>query len=446
MKKIILSLLLSGIFSAGFSQMKNQDSVMKAWFPEAKFGVFVHWMPTFEGGKELMKNDYAEYQKRAYREAKLFTASNYKPDEWAAMFSSWGAKYVVLTTKHHLGFALYDEKNHSFDAKKASPAKRDLLREYANAMRSRGLKVGFYFSLSDRMNPDYFSLSVSDDGKTVNWQKSDFVRWKKFTDQMLAEIKHLSTAYGQVDLFWFDGDWERSADMWRSMEIYDTIRKYQPQAVINNRLGHIELGDYATPEMIVPGKRFPGWFEFCTTLGYNWAGPDAHKDLKEAPELVRIFGDVITLGGNVLLNIAPDYSGHISVEQQQRMALLGKWIVDHAEAVYGTSAGLPWGLFNGGSTRKGSTIYLIVYESSKYELVVKGLEGTIESVTHLATGSPLQWRNMNDYHNDEGRKGWRFITLPEELKEEYATVIKITFKNNMVTVTDPNKVSVVWKD
>jgi len=437
------------VISNVHSQNYEPDSIGKAWFPDAKFGIFVHWVIDYFPKNNLsdVSTNYPKYWKEANVASSKFTASNYNPVIWAKQFKSCGAKYVVLTTKHHVGFALYDYKGANFTAKNNSPAKRDLLTDYVKAMRNEGLKVGFYFSLPDWMHPDYLTLKTSNNGKEVDWQKSDFVRWKKFTDEMLAEIRHLCTAYGKIDLFWFDGDWERSAEMWRSKEIADTIYKYQPHAVINNRLRSSEIGDYSTPEMIVPLKApDKGWTELCTTLGYNWAGTDSEKDLKNPSELVRIFGDMLTIGGNTLLNVSPDQTGEISSNQFEKINLLGNWIRLNSEAVYGSRAGLPWGLFNGGSTRKGSTIYLIAYETSPNELVVKGIEGEIERITHLSTGTELKFRTMSDYHSDNGRKGWRFITLPKELIEPFGTVLKITFKNKKVSIKSPEGDTINWEN
>ena len=419
----------------------------KKWFPDAKIGVFIHWVVDFFPKRTLneIPDNYPYYWKKALESAANFKADKYDPKVWAKNIKASGARYVVLTTKHHCGFALYDCDSARFTAKKCSPAARDLLPDYVNAMRNEGLKVGFYFSLPDWMHPDYLSLAIQNNGKEVVWQKSDFVKWKKYTNEMLAEIKHLCTAYGKIDLFWFDGDWERNADMWRSTDIVDTIYKYQPHAVINNRLRSAQLGDYTTPEMVIPTKVNPDvWMELCTTLGYNWVGKDAEKDLKSTSELVRIFGDVLSMGGNTLLNVSPNEHGEISENQINRIKELGSWIRLNSEAIYGTRAGLPLGLFNGGSTRKGSVIYLIVYDNSSAEQVVKGIEGEIESVTHLETGKALKFRCISDYHSDNGRKGWRFITLPSELTNPLGTVLKITFKNKKVDIVTPDKEILHW--
>lgn len=445
-KRFLLLVALIALFVVGnvSAQPFQADTVAKAWFPDAKFGVFVHWLLDVSH-RDASKLPYTEFQANCLAEAQTFTADKYDPKLWAKMFKSWGAKYVVLTTKHHLGFALYDSPYNQFTALKSTPAKKDLVKEYCDAMRAEGLKVGLYFSLPDWYNPDYPSLQMRNNGKEVVWEKSDFVAWKRYSDNMLNEVRHLCTQYGRIDLFWFDGDWERSADLWRSAHIVDIINEYQPWAVINNRLRSAQFGDYSTPEMVIPAVGPKGWWELCTTLGYNWCGPDAEKSLKKPSETVRILGDVLTMGGNLLLNVSPDYSGVITKPQVDNMQLLGKWINEHAEAVYNTERGLPAGLFNGGSTHKGSTIYLIAYETAP-ELVLKNIEGEIESITHLKTGKPLKWRNMDDYHSDDNRKGWRFISLPANLVEPYATVVKITFKDKKVKVKNPDGTFTEWNN
>ncbi|HOJ65362.1 MAG TPA: alpha-L-fucosidase [Paludibacteraceae bacterium] len=444
MRFLFITLLFSNFVLSSICQQNHTLHPDKRWFKDAKYGVFVHWTLNVSH-KDRERMPYEEFQIKCFDEAKKFTANNYDPKLWAKMFKSWGAKYVVLTTKHHLGFALYDSEYNQFTALKSTPANRDLVREFCDAMRYEGIKVGLYFSLPDKFNYDYPTLVTQNNGKEVIWQQSDFVAWKRFTDNMLNEIKHLCTNYGRIDLFWFDGDWERNADMWRSKEIVDTINKYQPWAVLNNRLRSANIGDFSTPEMVIPIDKRNGMWELCTTLGYNWDGPESQKSIKKPSETVRILGDVITQGGNLLLNISPDYSGSISQPQIKSMELLGKWITEHAEAIYDTEQGLPLGLFNGGSTRRGSTIYLIAYETAP-ELVLKNIEGEIESIVHLKSGKHLTWRNMDDYHSDNNRKGWRFISLPTNLIEPYATVLKITFKDKKVKVKKHDGTYLEWKE
>jgi alpha-L-fucosidase len=407
---IVILLVIKMVFAA-FAQSPLPKE--KQWFAQDKYGVFIHWCLN-DPLKELFRANPKEYAAQARLSAKSFTADAYQPDEWAAMFKEWGAKYAVLTTKHHVGFALFDMPRSKFTAKKSSPAKRDLLTAYCVAMRKAGIKVGLYYSLPDRTHPYYASLKFKEDGKTVDSTASDFKQWNAYVDDMLAEISHLCRNYGQIDLFWFDGDWERSADQWRSFQIMDTVKKYQPHAVVNNRLRHQSLGDYATPEMVIPLKaptHYPAW-ELCTTLGYNWAGPDANKHLKAPDELAHILMHTLGLGGNLLLNVSPDMRGIISKEQQEKMKMLGEWINTNSAAIYGTEKGLPLGHYDGASTRKGNKLYLYVAPGNNGKITLKNVAGNITRARVLSTGEELEHTTLRDYHEEKpDAKNWKYIHL-----------------------------------
>jgi alpha-L-fucosidase len=402
--------------------------VEKQWFTKDKYGVFIHWC--IENPPKFLIENNKAYAAKARENAKSFTANQYKPEDWAAMFKNWGARYAVLTTKHHIGFALFDTPRSKFTSKKSSPARRDVLGDYCDAMRKEGLKVGLYYSLPDRSHPFYNSLKFKEDGKTLDSAASDLKKWKQFTDDMLFEVSHLCRNYGKIDLFWFDGDWERSAEQWRSIQIMDTVKKYQPWAVVNNRLRHRELGDYATPEMVIPMKAPTGYaaWELCTTLGYNWNGDDAYKHLKEPEELVQILMHTIGLGGNLLLNVAPDMSGQISKEQQEKMSALGQWINTHAEAILGTESGLNTGHYESPSTSKGNKLYLYVPPGRTGKLVLKNVSGQIESARILGEQKPLMHTALRDYHEEKvGAKNWKYIHLPQNLSS-LGLIIEVTWK------------------
>ncbi|MFP4105182.1 MAG: alpha-L-fucosidase [Phycisphaerae bacterium] len=416
------------------------------WFPDAKFGVFIHWVlksawmddPSLYNENDPNKN----YRKHPELYAQHFTAENYDPKQWASMFKSWGAKYAVLTTKHHIGFALFDHPDSKFTAAKSSPAGRDLLKGYCDALREEGLKVGLYYSLPDWSHPDYASVAGGDDPMKYS-EQDEPERWKRFTDHMFEEIRHLLTNYGRIDLLWFDGDWERSADQWRSVELMKMIQELQPHIIVNNRLRHKCIGHYGTPESTAPLRPRGEFWEFCTTPGDNWDGQRANQNVKPPHELQRIFGDMIGMGGNLLLNVAPSTDGTIPEVQTSAMAGLGQWIVDHAEAVYGSEAGLPFGLFNGSSTHNGSVLYLIAYDRPQYELVVKGIKSTPSKVTHLRTGKELEWRKSGG-RSKFGQAGWMYITLPADCFDDMATVIKCEFEGDELEITTPSGDTLKW--
>ncbi|MFP4054008.1 MAG: alpha-L-fucosidase [Phycisphaerae bacterium] len=413
------------------------------WFPAAKFGVFIHWtLKNIEMDFDEAHEMTLDLQRQWARER--FTAENFDARQWARTFKSWGAKYAVLTTKHHIGFALFDAPGAEFTSVNSAPAKRDIVAEYCQALREEGLKVGLYYSLPDWSHPDYASCTGGDNPRSYS-KEDQPERWQRFIDQMFAEIRHLCTAYGKIDLMWFDGDWERTVEQWHSEELAEMMQKLQPHMIYNNRLRHPCLGHYGTPESSAPlSNKGNAFWEFCTTPGRNWDGQAANEDLKQPGELVRIFGDMISIGGNLLLNIAPAGDGTIPDPQKEVMGGLGEWITTHAEAVYNSEGGLPLGLFNGGSTRKGSVLYLLAYDAPRDELVVKGLQGKVNRVTHLTSGTELEFRRSGG-REKFGKAGWLFIKLPAEMMEQHAAVVRVEFEDDQVQVTTPDRRTLTWR-
>jgi alpha-L-fucosidase len=409
----------------------------KAWFTEAKVGVFIHWTLDYTPKNN---EDYSGITVDVKQEAAKFTAANFQPKEWAKHFKNWGVKYVIITVKGKEGFTLYDSPNSPLSAKNISPAKRDLLKEFTEAMRAEGLKIGFQFSLPNYTIPSYHAVY-----KEYGNVKVDYMRWLEFTDNLTTELRYLLTNYGKIDILWFDGTEERPDGLWPKDEILKVVQQTQPHVVINNRFKE-GFGDYATikaDEPQIDSKNYK-WWEFYFPLGFDWKGKGAQENIKPAYELLRMFEDVTKLGGNMLININCDYEGNISEAQKQSLQEFGKWCNENAEAIYGTKTGLPPGLFNGSSTHKGNTLYLIAYENSPNELVIKGLQSEITAITHLKTGKQLTFREAADISH-LNKRGWVYFKLPRELEDSIATVLKITFKGDKVIIRAPSGELVEWK-
>ncbi len=419
------------------------------WFPDAKYGIFIHWVLKSiwmaDGDRSAGYATDPSDPNHPHRLAERFTAENFDARAWGRLFKSWGAGYAVLTTKHHIGFSLFDCPAGDFSAARHSPAGRDLVAEFCQGMRDAGLKVGLYYSLPDWSHPDYASLAGGSDPKKFSPQDEPH-RWERFLECMFAEVQHLCTAYGGIDLLWFDGDWERTAEQWRSIELAEMIQRLQPGIVLNNRLRHECLGHYGTPESTPPlgPRRGDGWWEFCTTPGENWDGPGANEHLKPPSELVRLVAEMVGMGGNMLLNVAPAPDGTIPEPQLEVMNPLGRWVDVHREALHHSRAGLPAGLFNGASTRRGSVLYLIAFDQPRDELVVKGLKTMPETVTHLASGQPLPWRSSGG-RPKFNQPGWILIKVPHRFMDDYATVIRLTFPDDTLRVQCPDGAELTWK-
>jgi alpha-L-fucosidase len=414
------------------------------WFPAAKFGVFIHWvLPSVERAlPEAERPASPDRRERARELARRFTAERFDAREWARAFRSWGARYAVLTTKHHVGFALFDCPVSRFTAAKSSPAGRDLVREYVKALHEEGLKVGLYYSLPDWSHPDYASLAAPRGGEEFDPMKysreDEPERWSRFLGDMFAEVRHLCTACGRVDLVWSDGDWERTAEQWRTPELAAMMESLQPGIVLNNRFRHACIGHYGTPEQAVPLVPPSGWWEQCQTLGDLWSYDPGETGLKTPGELVRMLSDIVTGGGNLLLNVSPRADGTIPERQAGLMAGLGRWLGANGEAIYDTEAGLSPYNFAGGSTRKGSVLYLIAYDLPREEICVKGVRSRVAHATHLSTGTRLDWR-VSGGRAKFGRPGWLFVRVPRGLfeRDEHASVVRLEFEGDTLEVETP---------
>lgn len=411
---------------------------MQPWFEDAKLGVFIHYgIYAVDGISESWSFhngviSYEDYMKQLDG----FTASRFDADYWAELIEKSGAKYAVLTTKHHDGVALFDTKYSDLSVVKRTPARRDIVKEYAEAISKRGIRLGLYYSLIDWSHPDYPSVYpggiVPEDLSRVNRfsdpldGEQDEEKWQNFLQFNRHQLSEILTRYGTVDLLWFDGDWERSAEQWGLPEFKEFLRSFNPNILINSRLaGH---GDYKTPEQGLPITRPEGPWEFCTTINTSWGYQPKDQKYKTLKQIIRMFCDCISMGGNMLLNIGPREDGTIDPRQADILLGLGDWIRTHEEAVYGTVEGLMTRYWLGGSTltKDRKTLYLFVYDDPKESVCLKGLCNPIRKITVLHSGKELKyeihggvpWFNI---------PGTTWIDLTSEDCHEQVTVLKLEF-------------------
>ena len=376
---------------------------MQDWFRNAKLGLFIHYgIYAVKGVGEswsfynglISYDDYME-------QLKGFTASRLDMDYWAQLADDMGAQYAVLTTKHHDGVALFDTAYSDLNTIKRTPAARDIIKEYTDAFRKKGIRIGLYYSLIDWSHPDY--PSVYQDGVIPEHPeksnpfcspldgKEDLERWQRFLQFDRNQLAELLQNYGKVDLLWFDGDWERSAAQWGLPEFKDYLLSFQKDMIINSRLRG--YGDYDTPEQGLPVIPPCGAWECCMTINDSWGYQGADNHYKSLPQILRIFTDCISMGGNLLLDIGPREDGTIDERQVAILKGLGKFVKRNAEAVYGTEAGLPPEHFAGASTlsKDKKTLYLFIAGAPSEGVCIKGLCSDIKSVTCLHNGKTLRW-------------------------------------------------------
>lgn len=404
------------------------------WFRDAKLGIFMHWgiysvlgvtesWSFFDGS--ISYEDYMN-------QLSGFTAENYNPEKWAQLFEKTGAKYTVLTSKHHDGVALWDTKASDLNVCKKTPAKRDLIAPYADAMRAHNIKVGLYFSHLDWSHPDYAAIHP----KSNEWWASskftappenmpdDYEKWERFLKFHKAQLTELLSNYGKIDLLWFDGVWERTEEQWKFKEMNDYIRSLAPEIIINGRIG--KYGDYKTPEQALPTVPPEGDWEFCTTLNDSWGYNPKDTNYKSPRQLIRILTECIGMGGNLLLDIGPKPDGTIDEKAEALLLELGAWVHKYPEAVYATKRGLPQGFFFGNSalSKDEKTLYLYYYDSPMGELAVKGIRNDIKRISVLGKNTDLPHYKQGGFLD---MPGVLWFSLPKELCDSYCTVIKIEF-------------------
>jgi alpha-L-fucosidase len=346
------------------------------------------------------------------------------------LFAEAGARYTVLTTKHHDGMALWDTAEH-LSVVRDTPAGRDLVGPFCEAMRARDLHVGLYYSHCDWSHPDYPSLHAppgtpsGHPGHRYSFASGseDLARWANFIRFHRLQLRELCERYSP-ELLWFDGDWERNWQQWDFEQLNQQLRTWRPGVVINSRIG--PYGDYATPEQAIPTVPPGKPWELCLTLNRSWSMA-TDPSYKTTGELIRMLAECAGMGGNLLLNVAPLSDGTIFYEQARLLREIGAWLKINGEGIYGTRAGLPASHWAGASTRSadGRTIYLIQFGFPGGEVPVKGLRNKVLSATVLGgdgfqlarrTSGGAPWMNI---------PGILWLDIPDAACQPHATVIKL---------------------
>lgn len=422
----IIPVLTSCSQGAGSVQEnKPVDTAKMQWFDNAKLGIFIHWgIYAVDGVSESWSfhNGYISHEDYM-AQAKRFTASSYDPEAWADLIAGSGAKYTVITSKHHDGVALWDTKADDKSLVKMSPAARDVLTPFVDAVRRRGgVKLGLYYSLIDWSHPDYPNIYRNGPAKYDIAAEPE--RWQKFLDFNTAQLDELTAQY-KPDLWWFDGDWEQSAETWKAKELTDKLRSDNPSCIINSRIQG--YGDYGTPEIGVPVVRpADRYWELCYTINDSWGFQ--HKDLNfKSPQMVlKTLVDCISNGGNLLLDIGPREDGSIPKEEVAVLKELGRWTSKHSEAVYNTRAGIPGEhvkAYTSVSTA-GDVLYIYLPYKPIGPVEVKGLVDNIKKVRIVGSDIPPQWKIFNKLSWSEV-PGLLEITIPDDALDSAITVIAI---------------------
>ncbi len=411
-----------------------QHAARMKWFHEARFGMFIHWgvysVPAgvykdkrYSFGAEWIMN-FAKIPCAEYRTyGPLFTAGEYDPEAWVKMAKDAGMKYIVITTKHHEGFALFDSKVTTWDAVDEGGAHRDLLRPLVEAAHKAGLKIGFYYSQAQDWNHQ--------GGSGNNWdptQKGDMDEYLK--NIALPQVKELLTNYGPVDVFWWDTAYgmnrERAAP-------FAALLQTQPGIISNNRLGGGFKGDTETPEGFIPGQKPDRDFEVCMNINNTWGYSAVGKDFKSSTTLIHNLIDIASKGGNYLLNVGPTKEGNVPQAEIDRLKAVGTWMKVNGDAIYATDASplgrQSWGRVTQKQENGATTLYLHVFDwPHSGKLRVPGLL-TVPTSAHVLVGN-TKIKSVSDTNGIT-------LTLPKTAPDPVSSTLVLQFKGVPRTIILP---------
>jgi alpha-L-fucosidase len=386
--------------SAATAGDSDRERRMK-WWHEARFGMFIHFglysvLGRHEWAMEMEGIPVAEYEQLAKR-------FNPKPNSaraWARLAKQAGQKYMVMTTKHHEGFCHFDTKLTDYCAPKQA-AGRDLVKEYVDAARAEGLRVGFYYSLMDWHHPDGALCATDEQAR------------RRFVDYIHGQIRELLTNYGKIDILWYDVAWPLDAKGWESEKMNAMVFELQPDIIVNNR--NKLPGDFATPEQKIQADE-RAW-ESCMTMNGSWGYQKADDDWKTPKTIVRNLVTCAHDTGNYLLNIGPKPDGSIPEESVKILTSVGKWMDRNGPAIYQSEKCQPRRSALAGFTRKGNTLYMHVHFWPGEAVSLGGLMNQVKSARLLASGHDVK------FEQDKFRV--RFLNLPAKAADEPVTTIAI---------------------
>lgn len=408
-------LLLGGSGSAQNKIWEETDRAKQermAWWLHDRFGMFIHWglyaQPArHEWVKRYEKITTAEYQK--YFEA--FEPDLYDPKAWARMAKQAGMKYAVITTKHHEGFCLFETKYTDYQASEAPLCRRDLVKEWVEAFRAEGLKIGFYYSLLDWHHPDY---EIDRNHPQAPQDPADYKRLNKgkdmdrYREYIKNQVTELLTRYGKIDLIWLDysypkGEYGKGRKDWDSENLIKLVRKLQPDIIINDRadLLDVEGGwDFTTPEQYKvskwperDGKKIP--WETCQTFSGSWGYYRDEASWKDTRQLLGLLIESVSKGGNLLLNVGPTARGVFDARARERLNDMGEWMKFNSPSIYGCTEA-PAGFKTPANTlltynpeTKRLYIHLLDYPVGR--LLLEGYAGKVKYAQFLHDRSELQF-------------------------------------------------------
>jgi alpha-L-fucosidase len=469
MKKTIITLsalliLCQGVFS---QKVLTKDERMQ-WWREARFGMFIHWgvysVPagTWNGrqigsiGEWIMnrgKIPVADYQTMA----KQFNPVKYNPDAWVKMAKDAGMKYIVITSKHHDGFALFETKASKWNVVDATAYGKDLLKPLAEACKKYGIRLGFYYSQAQDWNnpggsaarkltkegwanPDSVTIDAYTKEHKGHWDPAQETKtFAQYIDDVaVPQVKELLTNYGDLAVLWWDTPTNMTDDAATKLQ---SLLALQPAIITNDRLKRPNFpGDHKTPEQKIPNlKDLDGTdWETCMTMNGTWGYKSYDHNYKTPETLIHNLVDIASKGGNFLLNVGPTDLGEFPAESVDLLAKMGQWMKINGEAIYETKAS-PWGLFDWGrctlkNTKSGTSLYFSVFNwPADGKLIIPNFTNKVIASKLIATGESLK--------TTVSKEGVLTVNLPSKAPDAIASVVRIDVKGAVVAnkVEGPKK-------
>lgn len=432
---IILLALTATMFAKDFRNESQADYEARLkWFTDARFGMFIHWGPISIKGTEIGWSRGSQVKQEVYDNLyKQFNPTKFNAAEWVGIAKQAGMKYIVITSKHHDGFSIFDSKLTDYDIM-STPYGKDVMKALSKECEKQGIVFCIYYSILDWYHPDYNTAGTygGPGYKLPQGSRPDMDRYVAY---MKGQLREIVKGYGPVGIMWFDGEWEKPWSKDRGWDLYQYVRSLQPDIIVNNRVGKGRqgmegqtksteyAGDYDTPEQRVGNFQIDRPWETCMTICRQWAWKpnDQMKTLKECLHtLVRTAGG----DGNLLFNVGPMPDGRIEPRQVERLKGMGNWLNKYGQSIYGTKGGPfkpgPWGV----STRKDNRIYLHILKWPGGSLTLPPIDTKIESATVLTNGQ------VTVKQSDQGTK----IFMSTDHIREIDTIVVLELKGSAMDI------------
>lgn len=437
MKKNVVSMALAAALSLPLAAQTGytptpENRQARETFQDNKFGIFIHFgiYSMLGDGEWVMTNknlNYKEYAKLAGG----FYPANFNAAEWVSAIKASGAKYICFTTRHHDGFSMFDSQYTNYTITKATPFKRDIVKELAEECHKQGLNVHFYYSLIDWYRDDYYPL-----GRTgLGTGREKHGEWKSYYQFMNNQLTELLTRYGKVGAIWFDGQWDQDQNPsfdWQFPGLYEHIHSLQPACLIGNNHHTMPAPgeDIQIFERDLPGENKAGLsgqeisplpLETCETMNGMWGYKITDQDYKSTRTLIHYLVKAAGMNANLLMNIGPQPDGSLPAVSIERLKEIGQWMQTYGETIYGTRGGLvtprSWGV----TTQKGNKLYVHILDWQDTGLFLPIADRKIKKARLYKDGSPVKFT--------QDKQGI-VLNLPE-VPSDIDYVVELEFAHNL---------------